>query len=149
MYRVAQRWRFRRRIAGILLDLCKGVSSLHWSANPLGEPSRKRAPSHLRKRPSEASVTSRVVRTILEEDGTVEQALRRLLAAFRLVSRVARAWPWGHTVTAVFPWNFAARTRNGVNPGAEPSSFDPRTTLEFLPGWERLVNVTVTRLPWP
>ena len=91
-------------------------------------------------------MTLRVFRTILEEDGTVEQALRRLLAAFRLVSRVARAWPWGHTVTAVFAWNLATRTRDSVNPGM---SFAPRTALDFIPGWERLVNVTVTKVPWP
>ena len=96
-----------------------------------------------------ASIARRVLRTILKEDGGVEHALRGVLTAFRLASRVARAWPWGHTVTAVFAWNVATRTRNGVNPGAEPTSFDPRTALEFLPGWERLVNVTVTRLPWP
>ena len=95
-----------------------------------------------------ASIARRVLRTILEEDGSVEHVLQGVLAAFRLASRVARAWPWGHTVTAVFAWNVATRTRNGVNPGAEPSSFDPRTALEFLPGWESLVNVTVTRLPW-
>ena len=91
VYRVAQRWRFRRRIAGILLDLCKGVSSLRWSAGPLGEPSRTQRQTRVRRVTREASVISRVFRTILEEDGTVEQALRRLLAAFRLISRAARA----------------------------------------------------------
>ena len=149
VYRVAQRWRFRRRIAGILLDLCKGVSSLRWSAGPLGEPSRTQRQTRVRRVTREASVFSRVFRTILEEDGTVEQALRRLLAAFRLVSRVARAWPWGHTVTAVFAWSVATRTRSGVNPGTEPTGFDPRTALDFIPGWERLVNVTVTKVQWP
>ena len=93
-----------------------------------------------------ASIASRVLRTILEEDGSVEHALRGVLAAFRLVARVARAWPWGHTATAVFAWNVARRTGNSVNPGV---SFDPRTALDFIPGWESLVNVTVTQVQWP
>ena len=96
-----------------------------------------------------ASIAGRVLRTILEEDGSVEHALRGVLAAYRLVARVARAWSWGHTVTAVFAWNVATRTRSSVNPGTESNGFDPRTALDFIPGWERLVNVTVTRLPWP
>ena len=93
-----------------------------------------------------ASIASRVLRTILEEDGSVEHALRGVLAAFRLVARVARAWPWGHTATAVFAWNVARRTGNSVNPGV---SFDPRTALDFIHGWESLVNVTVTQVQRP
>ena len=93
-----------------------------------------------------ASIASRVLRTVLEEDGSVEHALRGVLAAFRLIARVARAWPWGHTATAVFAWNVARRTGNSVNPGV---SFAPRTALDFIPGWESLVNVTVTKVQWP
>ena len=143
VYRVAQRWRFRRRIAGILLDLCKGVSSLRWSAGPLGEPSRTRAPSRVRRGTSEASVASRVFRTILEEDGTVEQALRRLLAAFRLVSRVARAWPWWHTATAASAWFVATRTSLSASTG---TLVVPKAALSYLPGWKSLLNVTVTKV---
>ena len=95
-----------------------------------------------------ASIARRVLRTILEEDGSVEHVLQGVLAAFRLASRVARAWPWGHTVTAVFAWNVATRTRNSAGPGLEPSSFNPRNALEFLPGWESFANATVTSLPW-
>ena len=93
-----------------------------------------------------ASIAWRVLRTILEEDGSVEHVLRGVLAAFRLAARVARAWPWGHTVTAVFAWNLATRTRDSVNPGV---SFAPRTALDFIPGWKSLVNVTVTKVQWP
>ena len=143
VYRVAQRWRFRRRIAGILLDLCKGVSSLRWSAGPLGEPSRTQRQTRVRRVTREASVTLRVLRTILEEDGTVEQALRRLLAAFRLVSRVARAWPWGHTATAASTWYFATRTSLSASGGAANA---PKAALSYIPGWKSLLNVTVTKV---
>ena len=143
VYRVAQRWRFRRRIAGILLDLCKGVSALRWSAGPLGGHSRTRAQSRVRRGPSEVSVVSRVCRTILEEDGSVEQVLRRLLAAFRLVSRVARAWPWGHTATAVSAWFVATRTSLSASSGTHVV---PKTALSYLPGWKSLLNVTVTKV---
>ena len=96
--------------------------------------------------PNVASIASRVLRTILEEDGSVEHALRGVLAAFRLVSRVARAWPWGHTATAVFAWSVARRTGYSADPGPV---FDPRTALNFIPGWKNLVNVTVTKVQWP
>ena len=143
VYRVAQRWRFRRRIAGILLDLCKGVSSLRWSAGPLGEPSRTQRQTRVRRGTREASVTLRVFRTILEEDGTVEQALRRLLAAFRLVSRVTRAWPWGHTATAASAWYVATRTSLGASKGAQVV---PQAALNYIPGWRSPLNVTVTKV---
>ena len=90
-----------------------------------------------------ASIASRVLRTILEEDGSVEHALRGVLAAFRLVSRVARAWPWGHTATAVSAWFVATRTGLGASPGAHVA---PKTALSYIPGWRSLLNVTVTKV---
>ena len=86
---------------------------------------------------------SRVFRTILEEDGTVEQALRRLLAAFRLISRAARAWPWGHTATAASAWYVATRTSLGASKGALVA---PQAALSYIPGWKSLLNVTVTKV---
>ena len=85
---------------------------------------------------------SRVFRTILEEDGTVEQALRRLLAAFRLVSRVTRAWPWGHTATAASTWYLATRTSLSANGVAANA---PKPALSYIPGWKSLLNVTVAK----
>ena len=85
---------------------------------------------------------SRVLRTILEEDGTVEQALRRLLAAFRLVSRVARAWPWGHTATAASAWFVATRTSLSASGGAANA---PKAALSYIPGWKSGLNVPVAK----
>ena len=85
-----------------------------------------------------ASIASRVLRTVLEEDGSVEHALRGVLAAFRLVSRVARAWPWGHTATAASAWFVATRTSLSASTG---TLVVPKAALSYLPGWKSLLNL--------
>ena len=89
-----------------------------------------------------ASIVRRVLRTILEEDGSIEHGLRGVLAAFRLVSRVARAWPWGHTATAASAWYVATRTSLSASNGAVVA---PKAALSYIPGWKSLLNVTVAK----
>ena len=82
------------------------------------------------------------VHALEQEEGVVEQTLRRLLAAYRFIARVLRAWPWGHTATAASAWFVATRTSLGKSLG---TPVVPKAAISYIPGWKSLLNVTVAK----
>ena len=150
--RVANRWRFRRRAAGILLNLCKANAGLHWhpvrnvasratgtAAVALGR-ARARIVHGLKPRDS---APARIAKALLEEEGVLETVTALVWRAANLLALLASKWPWAHTVTAVAAYS-AAACRNHPSGGGTP----PPTLaglLEYVPSLAR--NLTVTVLP--
>ena len=119
--RVASRWRFRRRVAGILLNLCKANSGLHW--NPTRRVARAtravtrqvgRARAHVVHRLQQRdSVPARIIRTLLEEEGILESVTALVLRVVKVTITLVRKWPWAHTATAFAAYAAARRSPVG------------------------------------
>ena len=136
--RVASRWRFRRRVAGILLNLCKANAGLHW--HPIRRVARAtraaavwvgRARAHIVHglEPRE-SAPARIAKALLEEEGVLETVTALVWRVVKLLVTLARKWPWAHTVTAVAAYSAASRTRVS-EPGDAPAPL--AGLLEYIP----------------
>ena len=145
--RVAERWRFRRRAAGILLNLCKANAGLHWHPTRRGAERAARTAAVLIGRARARvvhglkprdSVPARVVKALLEEEGVLETAIALVWRAVKLLVTLARKWPWAHTVTAVAAYSAASRTQ-ARGPGGTPAPL--AGLLEYVPTFAR--NFTV------
>ena len=146
--RVANRWRLRRRAAGILLCLCKANAGLHWhpvrnvasratrtAAVALGR-ARARIVRGLKPRDS---APARVARALLEEEGVLETVTALVWRAAKLLVLLVRKWPWAHTVTAVAAYSAASRSQ--ATGGGVPS-VPLAGLLEYVPTFARIFTVT-------
>ena len=143
--RVANRWRFRRRAAGILLNLCKANAGLHW--HPVRNvASRATRTARIALRRARArivhglkprdSAPARIAKALLEEEGVLETVTALVWRAAKLLVLLVRKWPWAHTVTAVAAYSAASRTK-APGAGGPPEA----GLLEYVPAFAR--NFTV------
>ena len=153
--RVANRWRFRGRAAGILLNLCKAISGLHWhpvrnvasratrtAAIALGR-ARARIVHGLKPR---VSAPARIAKALLEEEGVLETVTAVVWRAAKLLVLLVRKWPWAHTVTAVAAYSAASRTQA---PGTGGTPAQLAGLLEYVPAFARNFSVIAIAPEWP
>ena len=149
--RVAERWRFRRRAAGILLNLCKANAGLHWHPHRRAAETVARTASYLIGRARERAVhglkprdsfPARVIKALLEEEGVLETTTALVWRAVKLFAALVRKWPWAHTVTAVAAYSAASRSQERER-GSVPAQL--AGLLEYVPTFAR--NFTVVATP--
>ena len=148
--RVSNRWRFRRRAAGILLNLCKANAGLHWhpirrvgqravrTAAILAGWARARVVHGLRPKDS---FPARIATALLEEEGVLEACTKVLFRVIRFICALVRKWPWAHTATAVAAYTAASRTQ-ARGPGGTPAPL--AGLLEYVPTFARNFTVIAT-----
>ncbi len=154
LVRVASRWRFRRRAAGILLNLCKANAGLHWHrVRSVAGRATRTAKIALRRararivhglKPKD-STPARVARALLEEEGVLETVTALVWRATKLLVLLVRKWPWAHTVTAVAAYSAASRSQTTA--GGPPAQL--AGLLEYVPAFARNFSVVAITPEWP